>query len=128
LRQLTAANAHSNSAFNSARFSQCGETFCFIKVDGSKGLTPEGFADKAEIEDSLDQALRRENLGAVVGGGTGRRYSYVDLALVDVPRAIPVVRTALQSGKMPKRTWLQFFDSELAREWVGISADSPERP
>lgn len=97
-------------------------------MDGSKGLTPEGFADKAEIEDSLDQALRRENLGAVVGGGTGRRYSYVDLALVDVPRAIPVVRTALQSGKMPKRTWLQFFDSELAREWVGISADSPERP
>lgn len=120
--------AHSSLPFVSARFSRCGETFCFIKTDGSQGLDPTGFADKAEIEDALEAALGRDRLGAVIGGGTGRRYSYVDLALVDVERAIPVIQAALRGGKIAKRTWLQFFDSELADEWVGIWDDTPAPP
>jgi hypothetical protein len=120
--------AHSDDPFVSARFSRCGETFCFVKVDGAQGLDPSGFADKAEIEDALDDALAPEELGVVVGGGTGKRYSYVDLALVDVERAIPVVRRVLRKGKIPKRSWLQFFDSDLASEWIGIWDDAPEPP
>lgn len=42
--------AGGNVFFDSRRFSRLGETFCYVKLDGSEGLDEEGFADKAEIE------------------------------------------------------------------------------
>jgi hypothetical protein len=120
--------AHSNRIFSSARFSRFGETFCYVKIDGSQGLDKEGFADKAEIEDALDAALMPAGLGAQVGGGTGLRYSYVDLALRDVDKAIPLIRKILRGGRVPLRSWLLFFDAALRDEWVGIWDETPAPP
>jgi hypothetical protein len=120
--------AHSSRSFASARFSRFRETFCFLKIDGSTGLDPDGFGDKSKIEDALDSALKPAGLGAHVGGGTGRRYSYVDLALIDVERAIPILRETLRVGRVPRRSWLLFFDDALRDEWVGIWPDSPLPP
>ena len=119
---------HSGVDFFSERFSQHGETFCYVKLDGSQGLDEEGFEDKAAIEDALDEALRKEGLGAVVGGGTGLRYSYVDLALTDPAKAVPRIRATLSAGKVPKRSWILFFDEIYEHEWVGIYDDSPDPP
>ena len=109
-------------------FSRCGETFCYIKIDGSEGLDEEKFADKAQIEDALDEVLRPDRLGCQIGGGSGLRYSYIDLALADLERGIDVVRKRLQKGNVPRRSWIQFFDADLAAEWVGIYDDSPPPP
>jgi hypothetical protein len=121
-------SAHSGGLFFSERFSRCGETFCYVKLDGSQGLGEEGFADKSEIEDALDTALKPDKLGCCFGGGTGRRYSYIDLALTDVKKGIHSTRKRLQAGKVPKRSWILFFDSDLAAEWVGVYDDSPQPP
>lgn len=118
--------AHS-AGFSSRRFSVFGETFCFLKLDG-KDATQEGFADKSQIEDALDAVLRPASLGAVIGGGTGLRYSYIDLALTDVEAAVPVIRERLQRGRIAKRSWLQFYDDTLAAEWVGMWPDTPAPP
>jgi hypothetical protein len=99
-----------------------------VKIDGSEGLDEEEFADKAEIEDALDEVLKPDGLGCQIGGGTGVRYSYVDLALVDLPRGIEAVRKRLQQGNLTKRSWIQFFDAGLAAEWIGIYDDSPPPP
>src|SRR5262249_36214630 len=80
-------NALSSAPFDSARFSGCGETFCYLKIDGSAGLDGSLFSDRAEIEAAINGVLRPAKLGCSIGGGTGRRYSYVELALVDVERA-----------------------------------------
>lgn len=120
--------AHSRGLFFSERFSRCGETFCYVKLDGSEGLDELMFDDKAEIEDALDEVLKPTELGCQIGGGTGRRYSYIDLALVDVERGIDVVRQRLQEGNVPKRSWIQFFDADLESEWIGIYDDSPPPP
>jgi hypothetical protein len=120
--------AHSGDLFYSERFSRCGETFCYVKLDGSEGLDEEKFADKGEIEDALDEVLKPNQLGCRVGGGHGQRYSYIDLALVDVERGIEAVRQRLQEGNVPKRSWIQFFDADLAAEWIGIYDDSPPPP
>jgi len=120
--------AHSAGLFSSERFSRCGETFCYVKLDGSQGLDKEAFADKSEIEDALDVSLKPDKLGCQIGGGTGLRYSYIDLALTDVDKGIQAVRRRLQTGNVPKRSWIQFFDSELAAEWVGVYDDSPPPP
>jgi hypothetical protein len=120
--------AHSGGAFSSERFTRCGETFCYLKVDGAEGLADSAFADKCEIEDALDEALIPRALGRQIGGGMGLRYAYVDLALTDVPAAIAAIRDRLQAGNLPRRSWILFFDSDLADEWVGIYDDTPEPP
>ncbi len=49
------------------------------------------FADKSEIEDALDAVLRPQKFGCHIGGGTGLRYSYIDLALTDVNRGVDAI-------------------------------------
>ncbi len=120
--------AHGNDVFSSQRFSRCGETFCYLKLDGLEGLGDGEFADKAAIEDAVDAVLCPARLGCHVGGGTGKRYSYVDLALTDVDAGIQAIRRRLREGNIPRRSWIQFFDAELEAEWVGIYDDSQPPP
>lgn len=120
--------SHGGGIFASNCHSRCGETFCYLKIDGAGGLRSSQFGDRAEIEEALNSALIQEGIGCCFGGGTGLRYSYIDLALANVPRAIELLRGVLLAGGIPKRTWLQFFDDELAHEWVGIHEDAPEPP
>ena len=72
--------------------------------------------------------LRPARFGAVVGGGTGRRYSYVELALCDVDRAWTEIRLVLQDAQLPTRTWLLFPDDDLHGQWRGLYDDSPSPP
>jgi hypothetical protein len=80
------------------------------------------------MEDALDGALRASATGAVVGGRTGLRYSYVDLALTDTEKGIQQVVEVLRKGNVVKRTWILFFDDIYRHEWVGIWDDSPAPP
>jgi hypothetical protein len=120
--------ARSNGVFCSERFSRCGETFCYVKIDGSEGLEGSEFSDKSEIEDALDSTLTQSKLGCPIGGGMGLRYAYIDLALTDVDQGVEATRQRLRAGGVPKRSWIQFFDSDWAAEWVGIYEDTPAPP
>lgn len=91
--------AHTGVSFASKRFSRAGETFCYLKIDGSNSLEGSTFNNKSEIEDVIDTALTKQSLGCCVGGGTGRRYSYIDLAITDLETAIVVLREVLQKRK-----------------------------
>jgi len=121
-------NTHSGVRFDSVRYSRRGEVFCYVKTDGSEGLEGERFQDKGDIEDALDEKLRAEGLGCFIGGGTGRRYSYVDLALTDLSKGVEAIRQVLQEGQITKRSWILFFDADWATEWVGVWDDSPAPP
>lgn len=118
-------NASLRHSFDSVRFSGHGEVFCYVKTDGSQGLAQGGFADRAEMQDAIDAALKHSESGCAVGGGTGLRYSYVDLALTDVDRGVEVVKRVLRAGNIVKRTWILFFDTDLQRKWIGIWDDTP---
>jgi hypothetical protein len=119
---------HGRRPFHSRRFSRSGETMATLKIDGAEGIAPDGLADKASIEDAITAALEPRGLGGQIGGGTGLRYSYVDLALIDVAAAMDALRPVLRAGKLPKRTWLQFFDADLADEWIPLWDDAPPPP
>ena len=113
------------SLFFDERFSRCGETFCYLKLDGAQGLDEELFAGKAEMEDAIDAVLKPDGLGCQIGGGTGRRYSYIELALTDLDRGVRAVRDRLRAGNVPRRSWLLFHNADLRGEWIGIYDDSP---
>lgn len=119
---------HARVSCYSQRFSRLGETFCYLKIDTEEGLGEGGFEDKSEIEDALDEALGEARLGCVIGGGSGLRYGYIDLALMDVGAAAEIISRVLREGKAPRRTWLLFFDDDLAAEWIAFRPKTPPPP
>ena len=113
--------------FSSSTLSRVGETFCYLKIDGVDGLGP-SYADRGGLEDALDEVLVPRKLGCTIGGGTGYRYSYVELALCDVERGVEAVRELLRTADIPRHSWILFHDAELAAEWAGIYPETPPPP
>lgn len=120
--------AHGGITFASERFSRVGEIFGYIKFDADEGFGDGGFEDRSEVEDALDLALDEARLGCVIGGGSGLRYGYVDLALLDVEAGFEVVGRVLREGRAPRRSWLLFFDDDLTDEWLGVWPQTPPPP
>jgi hypothetical protein len=114
--------------FFEERFVANGETLAYVKLDGRGDIESEKFEDKASIEDALDEALRADDLGAFIGGGTGLAYSYIDVVLTDVVRGVETIRRVLANGNVTRRCWILFEDAHLEREWVPLYADSPLPP
>lgn len=122
------SNATLTGRFHSSRFSRSGERFCYVKIDGVGGLTGSEFDDRGAIEEALDELLRAEGAGCVIGAGTGLRYSYIDLALTDLDNGLAVARARLARGGLPRRSWIQFLDMGWTREWIGIHPDTAPPP
>lgn len=121
------AATFSNGPFYSERYSRCRETFCYLKVDSADESATD-YQDRDDMEEAVRNALSAQDLGALIGAGTGLRYSYVELALTDVERGIAAIRRAMQEGNVPRRSWILFHDGNMAGEWVGIYDDSPAPP
>jgi hypothetical protein len=120
--------AHSGMIFTSSCHSRFGEIFCYLKIDGTD-VPREHFVEfRSQIEDTLNPQLVQAGVGSCIGGGSGIRYSYLDLALTDISKAVPIIRQVLSSRRVPLRSWLLFFDDEFSREWIGIYAQTPEPP
>jgi hypothetical protein len=119
----------SQNDFFSERFSNNNEIFLYLKMDGTaEDLNQETFIDRTTIEDTLNDALMKENLGCVIGGGTGLRYSYIDFALTDFTRSIEIIQLILQKGKLTKRSWILFYEAVYQSQWIGVWDDSPPPP
>lgn len=119
---------HGRVPFYSVRFSRWKEAFAYVKMDGAHRRPGSQAEDRGKIEDALDEALARDGLGVHVGGGTGLRYSYIDLALTKRKRGVEEVINTLADLRVPRRSWVLFFDADLAAEWVGVYPDTPPPP
>lgn len=120
--------AHSNAIFDSRRFSKHGETFCYVKLDGRESTDHGDVSARAKIEDALNATLRPNGLGSVIGGGTGLRYTYIDLAICHLDHGLAEARRVLCELRVPERSWLLFFDAHLSEEWLGVYDTSPPPP
>src|SRR5262249_38943262 len=74
---------HAHMPFASERFSRCGQTFAYVKIEGPEGPGGLKLEERTKIEDALNEALGPDKLGVHIGGGTGLRYSSLDPALTD---------------------------------------------
>jgi hypothetical protein len=129
IQQPALAFINRGESFYSSAFSRFGERFCYLKIDGQgDDPKPMQLDERAELGDGLDAVLKPTKLGCMVGGGTGLRYAYIDLALTNVERSIPIIKHGLQEAHIPKRSWLLFCDCEWRDEWVGIYDDTPPPP
>jgi len=125
---MDVTRAASGRGFHSGRFSRCGETFCYLKLDHGAVAREHWVEFRSRFEDALDPELRRPGAGALYSNATGTTYSYIDLALTDVGRAMDIVRQVLRPLEAPKNAWLLFFDPQYAEEWLGVWDETPRPP
>jgi hypothetical protein len=120
--------AWEEALFSSSRFSRVGEIFCYIKMDGDGEPAEAREQSWARIANAIQAALVPAKLGCCIGGATGLRYSYIDLALMDVTRAAELVRRVLVDAGVSRRSWILFFDDMWRDEWIGLSEETPPPP
>jgi hypothetical protein len=118
----------SGGPFDSARFSRFGETFGYIKLEGRCGPPQREVSGRADLENAINAAIRPMKLGCSLGGGTGRKHTYIELALADVDAAWPILQRVLAAAGVPRQTWLLFHDATLATQWRGVYNDAPAPP
>ena len=118
---------HPCNRFASERFSRVGERFGYLKIDGLGIGTEQPVERRTRYEDAINDALRPIR-GGVIGSGTGLRYGYLDLAMVDVAGSIERLRATLQPLGVVERSWLLFYDAALGAEWVSMWQDGPAPP
>ncbi|MCP4806176.1 MAG: hypothetical protein GY913_05260 [Proteobacteria bacterium] len=119
-------STRARAPFLSTRFSRHGETFAYVKTDLSGVPDDDAFEHKAQLEDKADAALRQAGLGALIGGGTGLRYGYLELAITDIVAAQATLRAAL--GEVSPRSWLLFHDATLRDDWLPLHDEAPAPP
>jgi hypothetical protein len=106
----------------SRRFSRVGEQFVFLSYADDEAAMKARVARRTTIERALSHAIA--DLGAVTGVGLGVKTSYVDLALCNLEAGLPRLVEAARRLELPRRSYIQFFDSELDEEWLSIWPDS----
>jgi hypothetical protein len=114
-------------AFHSPRFSRCHERFCYLKLDGEGEAMEDRFEQRGQLEEAINDVLIPQKIGCHIGGATGLRYTYIDLALADVRRGIAALRHLL-AGQVAERSWILFHDADLCGEWIGIYPEAPPPP
>jgi hypothetical protein len=115
--------------FCSCRFSRQGEMFCYLKIDGSDVDLEPRYNRKKVIEETLNNKLREDGIGAIVGSGTGRKYLYFELAVTDIAKTFEAIRRRLLALELlPVGSWILFYDSDLAGEYIGLRTATPKPP
>lgn len=120
--ELFMAMHQGKETFYSERFSNCGENFMYLKIEDSASLLErQGNVDRDILEDALDKELKSKKFGCIVGGGTGKRHQYIDLAITNSPEsAIDSIRKVLREFNLPKNSWILFYDLDFQNEWIGV--------
>lgn len=122
-------NAFEEPLFFSASWSRAGETFCRLK------LSPSAPSRKLELDRlarELDAGLKAASLGCVIAVGTGERFGYLDVALLNLPAAVEAIqawgRRAVAGACIGQNSWLLFHDAYLSGEWIGLAEETPAPP
>jgi hypothetical protein len=105
----------------SRRFTRGGEQFVFVSYVDDESTFERRVAKRSAIETSLCAAVA--GAGAVTGVGFGVKTTYVDLGLCNLETGLPRLVSKLRDAGAPERTFIHFFDSELADEWLSIWPD-----
>jgi hypothetical protein len=121
-------NFHSGQLFYSQKFSRFNETFIYVKIDEWHSFHEKDPQWKEKLRAKINTELCQKKVGTDIGSGTGRRYSYMDFACIDIPQSVEIIRKNLQLLGVSKRSWILFYDSDLCSEWIGIWPDSPPPP
>lgn len=107
---------------SSRRFSARGERFVFVSYADARRTMDERVARRTLIESALAASL--QGVGRITGVGFGVETSYVDVGLLNLEAGLERLVSKLRQLDAPADTFIHFFDSELAEEWLSIWPDT----
>jgi|GEM_PF-6602122 hypothetical protein len=112
--------------FHNVQFSKNGERFAYLKIPAAKDLQS---IDKVEaLAKELDSELRKAQAGCVFGVGIeSPDIVYVDFALADLDKAVPVLKSFSESHKFAHDSALRFYDCQWQNEWIAMF-DNTKKP
>lgn len=86
-----------------------GADYVFVMFD--RVFLPEGreVDVRADIEDSLDAALRADASGRLLGGAMGSSNVYVDLLIYDGAGSLHIIEQVIREKGLPSGTTINFF-------------------
>ena len=89
-----------------------GADYVFVSFDVK--ILPEGKQSHArgEIEVALDEALKSDFSGRILGGAHGTKNAYIDLLLFDGKSSLGIVQRVLKEKSLPAGTEIHFFAKE----------------
>ncbi|HEV2434616.1 MAG TPA: hypothetical protein VG077_01330 [Verrucomicrobiae bacterium] len=86
----------------------------FVFISFRAAFLPEGKQSEARgrIEDALNQALRTESNGQLLGGAYGHQNAYIDLLVIDGSNSLETVKEVLKEHNLPSGTSINYFAKE----------------
>lgn len=92
----------------------------YVFICFNAGILPKGkqVEVRAKIEDALDEALRVERRGRLLGGALGTQFAYIDLLIYDGAASLETVKRTLKERALPIGTTINFFAAEKCDQSV----------
>jgi hypothetical protein len=120
--------AHNKWKFYSQQFSRFREFFCYLKIEITDEPDLAGEKYKEDLLNALNATLVEKRIGVVTGAGTGLRHGYIDFVLNSISKGGRIIQKIGKKFKLPKNSWILFFDSVMEANWIGIYEDTPIPP
>lgn len=89
-----------------------GADYVYIRIPNEFLESGKEVEQRGELEDSLDEVLRRHASGRLIGGGMGQRNCYVDLLIYDGRKSLDLIVEALSAHQLPKGAAIEYFAKE----------------
>ena len=112
--------AHADPPQPTVDHARSGESFWYVKIDGREKPGRFGVCRPGRRRGCIGRALLEAGLGCVIGAGTGIRYSYVDLAIVDLPALLDLICKTLRDGRIGRSTRILAFDDHDEQHPINV--------
>jgi hypothetical protein len=89
-----------------------GADYVFVAFDAQTLPAGNEAAARGEIEDALDQALKKSASGRLLGGAWGTVNAYIDLLLFDGQESNKIVRSVFVDRALPGGSSINYFAKE----------------
>jgi hypothetical protein len=89
-----------------------GADYVYVTIGIEHLPSGEEVPTRSVFEDALDERLRTENLGRLLGGAMGSRFGYIDLLIVDGERSVTAIERILKEKNAPGGMQLFYFAKE----------------
>ncbi|MGF1501581.1 MAG: hypothetical protein ACFBSD_07165 [Paracoccaceae bacterium] len=126
-RALTAA-IFAGARIGTLRFSRFHEAFCGIKIRRTEAQDFRQPEAVRKIAETVEEVLMKARLGGVTAFGEGVRHVYIDLAMLQVEPAMPILRAALRRAGVEAPTWLMFDEAGLEDRYFALTPDTQPSP
>lgn len=81
---------------------ETGASYLFIQVPISQFPDGQQVDRRATLEDTMDEALRAQNAGRIIGGGLGQDFAYIDVLIFDGETSRNIITDSLEKNEARK--------------------------